>query len=66
LLREAAAGFDAADMALYAAAARRRLGALLGGDAGLALREAADSWMSSEKIRAPARFTAIFAPGFRD
>jgi serine/threonine protein kinase len=66
LLREAAAGFDAADMALYAAAARRRLGALLGGDAGLALREAADSWMASEKIRAPARFTAIFAPGFRD
>jgi len=53
-------------MALYAAAARRRLGTLLGGDAGLALREAADRWMASEKIRAPARFTAIFAPGFRD
>ena len=66
LLQEASAGFDSADMALYAAAARNRLGTLLGGDEGRALRKAADGWMASEKIRAPARFTAIFAPGFRN
>jgi tetratricopeptide (TPR) repeat protein len=64
LLREAVTGFDAADMALYAAASRRSLGVLLGGDEGRELVRAADAWMTSESIKNPARMTAMFAPGF--
>jgi eukaryotic-like serine/threonine-protein kinase len=64
LLHEAIAGFDAADMALYAAATRRCLGALLGGDEGRQLLLGADAWMTSEMIKNPARMTAMLAPGF--
>jgi len=64
LLREAISGFDAADMALYAAASRRCLGALLGADEGRDLVRAADAWMTSESIKNPARMTAMLAPGF--
>lgn len=62
LLRTAESGFDAADMALYAAAARRRLGDLIGGDDGRRLIETADAWMSSQNVRNPARMTAMLAP----
>jgi hypothetical protein len=65
LLREAIAGFDAADMALYGAAARRCLGGLLGGDEGRGLVRDANAWMMSERIKNPARMTALLAPGFR-
>ena len=58
-------GFEAADMALHAATARRRHGELIGGDEGKTLIEATDTWMRSEKIKNPQRFTALFAPGFR-
>jgi tetratricopeptide (TPR) repeat protein len=64
LLREAISGFTAADMALYAAASRRCLGTLLGGDEGRDLVHAADEWMASESIKNPTRMTAMFAPGF--
>jgi hypothetical protein len=64
LLREAISGFDAADRALYAAASRRCLGILLGGDEGRDLVRAADAWMTSESIKNPARMTAMLAPGF--
>jgi len=57
-------GFDAADMALHAACARRRKGQLLGGDAGRALVEAADALMGEQGIKNPARWTALHAPGF--
>ena len=63
-LREAIAGFEALGMALHAAAARRRLGALLGGEEGRALLSAADAWMADQEIRAPSRMTDLFAPGF--
>ncbi len=62
-LGRATAGFDAADMALFAAVARRRRGELLG-DAGRELLDAADAWMRSRHIHDPARMTATFAPGF--
>jgi hypothetical protein len=64
LLRTAAAGFDAAGMALSAAAARRRLGGLLGGEEGRTLVEGADTWMKSESVKDPAKMTAMLAPGF--
>jgi hypothetical protein len=66
LLTEAAAGFDAADMRLHAAAARRRLGGLLGGTEGEALVAKADAWMAGQQIRNPARLTATLAPGSGD
>ncbi|WP_437968955.1 protein kinase [Sorangium sp. So ce260] len=65
LLQAAADAFDASEMALFAACARRRRGALLGGEEGRALIEAADAWMAGQGIRSPARMAAIFAPGFR-
>jgi hypothetical protein len=64
LLREAIASFAAVDMALYSAAARRRLGVLLGGDEGRGLVRDADAWMTAESITDPARMTAMLAPGF--
>jgi tetratricopeptide (TPR) repeat protein len=64
LLQRAISSFDAADMALYATASRRRLGALLGGDEGEGLVLAADAWMTSQSIASPARMTAMLAPGF--
>ena len=63
LLEPAETGLAAADMALHAAAARRRRGELLGGDAGRGLVAAADAWMADQTIRNPARMTAMLAPG---
>jgi serine/threonine protein kinase len=55
--------FAAADMALYAAAARRCRGALVGGAEGRALEESSDAWMRGQKIQNPAAFTGMLAPG---
>ena len=63
-LREAAAGFEAAGMQLCAAAARHRLGALVGGDEGHTLIRESEAWMTDQTIRDPVRMTALFAPGF--
>jgi tetratricopeptide (TPR) repeat protein len=63
-LEAAARGFEAADMALHAACARRRKGQLLGGDEGRALIEAADATLSEQGIRNPSRWTALHTPGF--
>jgi serine/threonine protein kinase len=63
LVDAAESGCDAAQMGLCAAAARRRRGELLGGEAGQALVEAADEWMRQRDIRNPARMTALLAPG---
>jgi hypothetical protein len=63
LLDSAETGFGAADMALHAAAARRRRGELMGGDAGRSLVASADAWMSGQKIKNPERMTAMLAPG---
>jgi len=46
-------------------AARRRLGSLLGGDEGARSIAAAESWMSAQGVKDPARMTAMIAPGFR-
>jgi len=64
LLTEAAGRFDAIPMALCAAAARRRLGVLIGGDRGAELVTAADTWMRGQEVRDPVRMTEVYAPGF--
>ncbi len=63
LFTDAAKPLDAVDMPLHAAAARRRLGELIGGDEGTALIEEVDRWMASEGIRNPARLAAMYVPG---
>jgi len=52
------------DMVLLAAAAERRLGALLGGDEGTALLARSDAFMAAEGVRNPERLTAVLAPGW--
>jgi hypothetical protein len=63
-LREAVNDSDAHCMYLCAAVARRRLGGLLGGDAGGALIAEADQWMMGQSICNPLRITEMTAPGF--
>ena len=64
LLTEAAAGFAAADMRLFHVVATRALGGLRGGPEGEQAISRADAWMTEQSIRSPARFAAVFAPGF--
>jgi serine/threonine protein kinase len=59
LLERAAAGFEVAEMRLFAAAARRRLGELRGA-AGLVT--ASDAWMTAQGVRVPARLAAALTP----
>jgi len=63
-LQEAVDRFDACDMLLNAAVARRRLGEMVGGDEGGSLVAQANAWISTQGIRDPARWTAMYAPGF--
>jgi hypothetical protein len=53
-------------MGLFAAAARRRLGLLRGGDEGRTLIERADTWMRAQSVRNPPRMAACLAPGFSE
>ncbi len=64
LLAAAVEGFTVADMSLYAAAARRGLGLLLGGDEGRSHIERADAVMREQGIPRPERVAAVLAPGF--
>ncbi len=64
LARDAARHCDVAGMALYAAAARRRLGELLEDDEGRRLVTDVDAWMAAQGVRNPSRMTAVLAPGF--
>lgn len=64
LISQAIEGFEASDMALYAAGARRRLGEVLGGDRGRELLNQADEWMSRQQIKNPAAYANLLAPGF--
>lgn len=66
LLRRAARKLDAANMALHAAAARRRLGAAMANADGRGLIAEADAWMRRQQIVDPVRMTAMLAPGFPD
>jgi hypothetical protein len=57
-------GFEQSDMGLFAAASRRGLGRLTGGEDGRRFIAAADAWMSAQNIRNPSRFSDMLAPGF--
>src|SRR5262249_39082461 len=63
-LEEAVSLFDAADMALYAAVARHRLGSVKGDESGAAMTKEAAHWMTSRGVRDPERICATLAPGF--
>ncbi|WP_437970524.1 AAA family ATPase [Sorangium sp. So ce260] len=63
-LGAAARGFDAVDMALHGACARRGRGELLGGDVGRALIAQADAAMAQQGVRRPERWTSLYLPGF--
>ena len=64
LLERAVADLDLADMAMIAAAARHRLGELVGGETGRTLIEQSELAMRAEGVVDPARMTAMFANGF--
>ncbi|MFO0950342.1 MAG: AAA family ATPase [Isosphaeraceae bacterium] len=63
-LRQASAELDAVEMAAHAAAARRRLGEILGGEEGAALVVEADALLRARGVANPERLTATYAPGF--
>jgi serine/threonine protein kinase/tetratricopeptide (TPR) repeat protein len=63
LLTAALRGAEAADMTIHAAAIRRQLGVLIGGDEGRALTAQADHAMTSQGVRVPERLAAMLAPG---
>ena len=62
-LAEAIAASEPADMALHAAAARRRRGELPGPDAA-AWRERADTWLLGQGVTDTPRLLATLIPGF--
>ncbi|MBN1568460.1 MAG: protein kinase [Acidobacteria bacterium] len=64
LLADAADRLKALDMNLWAAAARRRLGELLGGEEGLSLVREADERMLAMTIRNPQRMAGLLVPDF--
>jgi hypothetical protein len=64
LLEEAVAAFEGADMRGYAAAARRQLGVLRGGDEGAQLVHDADEYFRGKGVLRADRFAAMLAPGF--
>jgi serine/threonine protein kinase/tetratricopeptide (TPR) repeat protein len=64
LLEKAAKDFDNSHMRLYATVSRRRLGELLGGEAGLRLVAQTEEWMAKQEIKNPARMMNLLAPGF--
>ncbi len=65
-LHDAASRFDRADMKLYAAVARRRIGALQDDEQGRELQRQAEEWMAAQHIKNPACMTRMLAPGFPD
>ena len=60
----AARAFDDAGMALFATAARRRHGEIVGGSEGAGETADADAWMRAQEVVNPTRMTALLAPGF--
>ena len=64
LLEGLVPALDLQDMKLYAAAARRRLGELRGGQTGSEAIRQADDVFARQGVRDPEAMTRLFAPGF--
>jgi hypothetical protein len=65
LLRAAVQDFDRCEMKAYAAAARRRLGQLVGGDEGTALVAEGDAILRQEGVKNLEAMTEMLVPGCR-
>jgi hypothetical protein len=65
-LHDAADRFDRADMNLYAAVTKRRIGALEDDPLGRGHQRQAEEWMAAQHIKNPAAMTRMLAPGFPD
>ena len=65
-LYDAADRFERADMSLYLAVARRRIGALQDDAIGRTVQRQADQWMAAQTIENPVCLTRMLAPGFPD
>jgi hypothetical protein len=63
-LQRAAETYDSVDMPLHACVMRYRMGQVQGGDEGRSLISDAQSRMRSQSIQSPARWAAMYAPGF--
>jgi hypothetical protein len=61
-LAAAMEGFEALELKLFAAVARRRLGEVRGGAEGAALAHAADAWMTAEGVVRPDAIARMIAP----
>ena len=64
LLKQAVETFDLADIDLYEAVARHRLGQLMGDERGQWNIDEAEGWMRSRQVQNPAAMTRMMAPGF--
>ena len=64
-LESAVRNFEKAEMLLYAHAARRRLGILIGGDEGAELVTTADTWLKSQVVKVPEKMVEVLMPGFK-
>ncbi len=62
LLRRTLVAFEGARMAGHAEVARWRLGELVGGDEGAALRAQAREWMAAQQVAEPQRIVQVIAP----
>jgi len=58
----AAKEFDEAEMALYAAVARHRLGEVVGGERGATLIAASNAWFAAAGVANPPRMRAMLSP----
>jgi hypothetical protein len=65
-LQDAGERFERAEMGLYAAVTKRRLGVLRGGAHGQRLQEEAEAWMATQSVKNPIALTRMLAPGFPD
>jgi serine/threonine protein kinase/tetratricopeptide (TPR) repeat protein len=63
-LEAAAASFERANMRMYAACAKRRLGQLVGGEPGQALVAESDALITREGLAVPAKVVRCLAPGY--
>jgi len=53
-------------MKLYATAARRQLGKIIGGQRGAELIDMSEDWMRRQQIKNPTAFANMLAPGFTE